>query len=145
MTMNQFRLAAVALIAFNILGSVATWVAGLQNPKVGVANALGGGTQFTGPLVLLFLACCALALTYTHGRITQRIGIVIIGLWGASFALGDLTQLFQHNDGISSGRWDVVLAGAVVGMVLGIITVTCAVRLLVAQRRERRLGQVSAA
>ena len=86
-----------------------------------------------------------LALTYTQGRITQRIGIVVIGIWGASFALGDLTQLFQHNDGISSGRWDVVLAGAVVGMVLGIITVTCAVRLLVAQRRERRLGQVGAA
>ena len=66
MTMNQFRLAAVALIAFNALGSVATWVAGLQNPKVGVAYALGGGTQFTGPLVLLFLACGALALTYTQ-------------------------------------------------------------------------------
>jgi hypothetical protein len=145
MTMNQFRLAALALIAFNVLGSVATWVAGLQNPKVGVAYALGGGTQFTGPLVLLFLACGALALTYTQGRITQRIGIVLIGLWGASFALGDLTQLFQHNDGISSGRWDVVLAGAVVGMVLGVITATCAVRLLLAQRRERLLGQVSAA
>jgi len=145
MTMNQFRLAAVTLIAFNVLGSLATWVAGLQNQKLGVANAIGEGTQFTGPLAFLFLACCALALTYTRGRITQRIGIVLIGIWGASFALGDLTQLFQHNDGISSGRWDVVLAGAVIGIVLGVTTATCAVRLLLAQRQERRLGQVGAA
>jgi hypothetical protein len=144
MTMKQFRLAAVALIAFNILGSVATWLAGLQNSKVGVAYALGGGTQFTGPLVLLFLACCALALTYTHGRRLQRIGVVVVGIWGASFALGDLTQLFQKNDGISQGRWDVVLAGAVVGIVLGVATAGCAVRLLLAQRRERRLSQVAA-
>lgn len=143
--MNQFRLAAVALIAFNALGSVATWVAGLQNQKLGVANAVGQGTQFTGPLALLFLACCALALTYTRSRILQRIGIVLVGIWGAGFAFGDLTQLFQRNDGISSGRWDVVLAGAVVGIVLGTITATCAVRLLLAQRRERRLGQVGAA
>jgi hypothetical protein len=145
MTMNQFRLAAVILIAFNALGSVATWLAGLQNPKVGVAYALGGGTQFTGPLVLLFLACGALALTYTHSRRLQRIGVVLVGIWGASFALGDLTQLFQHNDGISQGRWDVVLGGAVIGIVLGVATVTCAVRLLLAQRRERRLGQVGMA
>jgi hypothetical protein len=145
MTMNRFRLAAVILVAFNILGSVATWVAGLQNQKLGVADAIGGGTQFTGPLVLLFLALCALGLTYTQGRITQRIGVVLLGIWGAGFALGDLTQLFQHNDGISAGRWDVVLAGAVIGIVLGLATAACAVRLLVAQRRERRLGQVSAA
>ena len=142
--MNQFRLAAVALIAFNVLGSVATWLAGLQNPKVGVAYAIGGGTQFTGPLVLLFLACCALALTYTRRRRVQRIGIVLVGIWGASFALGDVTQLFQHNDGISQVRWDVVLAGAVIGIVLGAATATCAVRLLLAQRREHRLAQVGA-
>ena len=144
MTMNQFRLAAVALIGFNVLGSVATWLAGLQNPKLGVANSLGGGTQFTGPLVLLVLAFCALALTYTQGRRLQRIGVVLVGIWGAGFAFGDLTQLFQKNDGISQARWDVVLAGSVVGIVLGVATATCAVRLLLAQRRERRLSQVPA-
>jgi hypothetical protein len=145
MTMNQFRLAAVVLIAFNIVGSVLTWVAGLQNPKLGVANAIGQGTQFTGPLFFMLVACGALALTYTRNRITQRIGIIVVGLFGASFALGDLTQLFQHNVGISAGRWDVVLAGAAIGMLLGVAVVTCAVRVLVAQRRERRLGQVGAA
>jgi hypothetical protein len=33
----------------------------------------------------------------------------------------------------------------VIGIVLGVATATCAVRLLLAQRRERRLGEVGVA
>jgi hypothetical protein len=123
MNINHFRVIAGTLIGYNILGTVLTWAAHLQKPGVGAANAIGGGTQFTGPLVLVVVAA-ALALTFSARRRAAGIGVFLVSLFGAGFAVGEISELFQHNVGISAGRWDVVLAGSVIGAAIGI---TCAV------------------
>jgi hypothetical protein len=146
MTVNRFRAAAGTLIGYNILGTILTWVAHLQKPGVGAANAIAGGTQFTGPLVLVVLGAAALALTFSGRRRVAGTGVVLIILYGAGFAIGEVSELFQHNVGISAGRWDVVLAGSVIGAAIGITCAVLGMALLVAQRRvSRRVGSAPAA
>src|SRR5215469_11232149 len=112
MTINRFRIAAATLIGFNILGAVLTWTAHLQKPDIGVAKAISGGTQFTGPLIFVALGIVSFVLTYASGRRLVNTGVFLLGLWGAGFSVGEVSELLQHNDGISTGRWDVVLAGS---------------------------------
>jgi len=133
---NRFRIAASTLIGYNILGTILTWAAGLQKPGTGAANAIGGGTQFTGPLILVAVAVLALAATFSARRWLALTGVFLLGLFGAGYALGEVSELFQHNVGISAGRWDVVLAGSVIGAVLGIATAVLAVAGLLAARRR---------
>jgi hypothetical protein len=135
MTINRFRTAAVTVIGFNILGTILTWIAHLQKPGIGAANAVAAGTQFTGPLIFAALGAVALALTLSARRILARIGVVLLAIYGAGFAIGEISELFQHNVGISPARWDVVLAGAVIGAVIGLTCATLAVLALAAQRR----------
>ena len=67
-------------------------------------------------------------------------------LFGAGFAMGEISELFQHNVGISAGRWDVVLAGSVIGAAIGITCAVLRAALVVAQRRvSRRVGSAPAA
>jgi hypothetical protein len=138
MTANRFRAAAWALIGFNILGTILTWAAHLQKPGTGAANAIAAGTLFTGPLLLVALAIVALALTFSARRWLAGIGISLLALYGVGFAFGEITELFQHNVGISAGRWDVVIAGSVIGAVIGITEAVLAVRTLVRMRRADR-------
>jgi hypothetical protein len=141
MTINRFRIAAATLIGFNILGTILTWVAHLQKPGIGTANAIAAGTQFTGPLILAALGAIALALTFSAHRILVRIGVVLLAIYGAGFAIGEISELFQHNVGISPARWDVVLAGSVIGAVIGLTCATLAVLALAAQRRAKRAAE----
>jgi hypothetical protein len=146
MNINHFRVIAGTLIAYNILGTVLTWAAHLQKPGVGAANAIGAGTQFTGPLVLVVVAAAALALTFSARRRAAGIGVFLVSLFGAGFAVGEISELFQHNVGISAGRWDVVLAGSVIGAAIGITCAVLGAAMVVAQRRiSRRVGSASAA
>ena len=141
MTINRFRIAATALIGFNILGTILTWVTHLQKPDMGAANAIAAGTQFTGPLVLVALSAVALALTFSAHRILVPIGVVLVALFGAGFAIGEISELFQHNIGISPARWDAVLVGSVIGAVIGLTCATLAVLALAAQRRAKRAAE----
>jgi hypothetical protein len=138
MTDNRFRFAAGTLIGYNILGTILTWAAGLQKPGTGPANAIGAGTQFTGPLILVAIAIIALALTFSARHRLARTGVFLLALFGAGFSIGEISELFQHNVGISQGRWDVVLGGAVIGAVIGITTVVLAVVELAGRRRVGR-------
>jgi hypothetical protein len=135
MSIHRFRLAAGTLISYNILGTVLTWAAHLQKPGVGAANAIAGGTQFTGPLVLVILGAAALALTFSGRRWVAGTGVFLIVLYGAGFAVGEISELFQRNVGISAGRWDVVLAGSVIGAVIGLACAVLGTAWLVTQRR----------
>jgi hypothetical protein len=145
MTLNRFRTAGYVLIGFNILGTILTWIAHLQRPNIGAANAIAGGTQFTGPLVLVALALVALVLTFSARRWLARTGLILLALYGAGFAIGEISELFQHNVGISAGRWDVVLAGSVIGAIIGITDVVLAVQALLKTRRSRRPAAARAA
>jgi hypothetical protein len=133
---SRFRIAAGTLIGYNILGTLLTWAAGLQKPGTGAASAITGGTQFTGPLILAAIAVAALAVTFTARRRVALAGVVLLALYGAGFAFGEVTELFQHNVGISADRWDVVLAGSAAGAVIGIATAVLAVAGLLAPRRQ---------
>ena len=138
MTVNRFRTAAYVLIGFNILGTILTWFAHLQRPGVGAANAIAGGTQFTGPLIFVVVAIAALALTFSARRWLARTGMILLAIYGAVFAIGEISELLQHNVGISAGRWDVVLAGSVIGAIIGIADAVIAVRALIKTRRSGR-------
>jgi hypothetical protein len=138
MTANRFRITSWALIGFNILGTILTWAAHLQKPKIGTANAIAAGTQFTGPLLLVALAIVALGLTFSARRWLAGIGISLLALYGAGFAIGEISELFQHNVGISAGRWDVVIIGSVVGAILGITEAVLAGQTLARMRRAGR-------
>ena len=138
MTANRFRAAAWALIGFNILGTILTWAAHLQKPGTGAANAIAGGTLFTGPLLLAAVAIVALVLTFSARRWLASIGICLLALFGAGFAFGEITELFQHNVGISAGRWDVVIAASVIGAIIGITVAVLGVQTLVRMRRADR-------
>ena len=144
MTINRFRAAAGVLIAFNILGTILTWTAHLQKPGISAANAIGAGTQFTGPLALVALGIIALVLTYSTRRWLARTGIVLLALYGAGFAIGEISELFQHNIGISAGRWDVVIAASIIGAIIGITEAFLAVRALLTSRQADRLAATSA-
>jgi hypothetical protein len=141
MMINRFRVAATAFIGFNILGTILTWVAHLQQPDVGAANAVTGGTQFTGPLIVVALGAVALALTFSAHRILAGIGVVLLAIFGAGFAVGEISELFQHNVGISSARWDAVLIGSAIGAVIGLTCATFAVLALAARRRAKRAAE----
>jgi hypothetical protein len=141
MTINRFRTAATVLIGFNILGTILTWAGHLQKPEVGAANAVAAGTQFTGPLILVALGAIALALTFSARRTLVRLGVALLAIYGAGFAIGEVSELFQHNVGISPARWDAVLAGSAAGAVIGLTCATLAVLALVTQRRAKRAAE----
>ena len=143
MTANRFRAAAWVLISFNILGTILTWAAHLQKPGTGAANAIAAGTQVTGPLLLVAVAIVAVVVTFSTRRWLARTGIVLLALFGAGFAFGEITELFQHNIGISAGRWDVVIAASVIGAIIGITVAFLAVKALLTSRQADRLAATS--
>jgi hypothetical protein len=135
MTINRFRVAAGTLIGYNILGTLLTWTAHLQKPGTGAADAIAAGTQFTGPLVLVAIAVVALAVTFSARRRLTLVGVFLLALYGVGFSIGEISELFQRNVGISPVRWDVVLAGAAIGAVIGMTTAALAAAELSARRR----------
>ena len=145
MNSKKFRITAGVLIGFNILGTVVTWAAHLTKPGTSAAAAIGGGTQFTGPLFLLAVALIALLMAGAARRWVAVTGTVLVTLFAAGFTVGEVSELFQHNVGISAAKWDVVLAGAVIGAILGVSSAVLGVRLLLARRAASRADQVPAA
>ena len=145
MSSKKFRIMAGVLIGFNILGTVVTWAAHLTKPGTSAAAAIGGGTQFTGPLFLLAVALIALLMAGAARRWVAVTGTVLVTLFSAGFTVGEVSELFQRNVGISAARWDVVLAGAVVGAILGVSSAVLGVRVLLARRAASRADQAPAA
>lgn len=138
MTIHPFRIAAMTIIGFNLLGTFLTWGFHLQQARIGAAHAIAQGTQFTGPLVLVAIAIVALGLTYTGRKPLGFVGVFLIGLWGAGFSIGELSEFFQKRVGISSGKWDVILVGSAIGIAIGLTTAVLAIQLLVSRRRQVR-------
>jgi hypothetical protein len=142
---TTFRVTAGVLIGFNILGTIVTWAAHLTKPGTSAASAIGGGTQFTGPLFLLAVALVALLMAGAARRWVAVTGTVLVTLFAAGFTVGEVSELFQHNVGISAAKWDVVLAGAVIGAILGVSSAVLGVRVLLARRAAGRADRAPAA
>jgi hypothetical protein len=53
MTSSRFQLAAITLIAFNIVGTVMIWTMHLSKPGTSNAYAILNGTEFTGPIFFI--------------------------------------------------------------------------------------------
>ena len=145
MNSKKFRVTAGVLIGFNILGTIVTWAAHLTKPGTSAASAIGGGTQFTGPLFLLAVAVVALLMAGSGRRWIAVTGTVLVTLFAAGFTVGEVSELFQHNVGMSAAKWDVVLAGAVVGAIIGVSSAVLGVRVLLARRATSRADQAPAA
>jgi cell division protein FtsX len=79
-----------------------------------------------------------LVLTFSARRWLAVVGISLLAHYGVGFAFGELTELFQHNVGISACRWDVVIAGSVIGAIIGIAEAVLGVQTLVRMRRADR-------
>jgi hypothetical protein len=142
---TTFRVVAGVLIGFNILGTIVTWAAHLTKPGTSAASAIGGGTQFTGPLFLLAVALIALLMAGAARRWVAVTGTVLVTLFAAGFTVGEVSELFQHNVGMSAAKWDVVLAGAVIGAILGVSSAVLGVRVLLARRAAGRADRTPAA
>ena len=145
MNSKKFRITAGVLIGFNILGTIVTWAVHLTKPGTSAASAIGGGTQFTGPLFLVAVALVALLMAGSARRWIAVTGTVLVTLFGAGFAVGEVSELFQHNVGMSAAKWDAVLAGAVVGAILGISSAVLGARVLLARRAANRVGRTPTA
>jgi hypothetical protein len=145
MSSKKFRVTAGVLIAFNILGTILTWVFHLTKPGTSAASAIGSGTQFTGPLGLVAVALIALLLAGSARRWIAVTGTVLVTLFGVGFTVGEISELFQHNVGMSAAKWDIVLAGAVIGAILGICSAVLGVRALLARRAASRADRAPAA
>ncbi len=91
------------------------------------------------------MALAALVFTFSARRWLARTGLILLALYGAGFAIGEISELFQHNVGISAGRWDVVLAGSVIGALIGITDAILAVQALLKSRRAQRPAAARAA
>ena len=137
MNNTTFRVTAGVLIGFNVLGTIVTWAAHLTKPGTSAASAIGGGTQFTGPLFLLAVALVALLMAGAARRWIAVTGTVLVTLFAAGFTVGEVSELFQHNVGMSAARWDVVLAGAVIGAILGVGSAVLGVRVLLTRHADR--------
>jgi hypothetical protein len=72
-------------------------------------------------------------------------GTVLVTLLSVGFTVGEISELFQHNVGVSAAKWDVVLAGAVIGAVLGTCSAILGVRALLALRAASRADRAPAA
>ena len=145
MNSTTFRVTAGVLIGFNILGTIVTWAAHLTKPGTSAASAIGGGTQFTGPLFLLVVALVALLMAGAARHWIAVTGTVLVTLFAAGFTVGEVSELFQHNVGMSAAKWDVVLAGAVIGAILGVSSAVLGVRALLVRRAASRADQAPAA
>jgi len=145
MSSKKFRVTAAILIGFNILGTIVTWAVHLTKPGTSAAYAIGNGTQFTGPLFLVAVALIAWLMAGSARRWVAVTGTVLVTLFSVGFTVGEISELFQHNVGMSAAKWDVVLAGAVIGAVLGICSAVLGVRVLLARRAASRADRAPAA
>ncbi len=134
MTISHFRTAAVALIAFNLTGTLITWAAHLSKPGTSDAHAILQGTEFTGPLA--FVACwivCAVMLWMTGSA--ARVAAWLMTLFALAFSVGEVSELVKSNVGVSSAKWNVIIALDAFGLVLALTTVALGA-LTVARRRR---------
>jgi len=135
MTSRHFQVAAIVLIVFNVVGTALSWTAHLSKPGTSNLHAVVNGTEFTGPIVFIAAWIVLVAMTWGRGRIAT-IGTVLMTVFAVLFSAGEISELFKSNIGVSTGKWDVILAATVAGLVIGATTVGLGAAVLMARLRR---------
>ena len=133
MTLKHFRIAAAALIVFNVVGTAVTWTEHLVKPGTGDAHAIFNGTEFTGPLIFIALWTLFVVMTLNEGRV-RFAGAILMTLFALVYTIGNTTELFKSNVGLGSSKWHFVLAAAGLGLVISVPTVILGIGYLVKSR-----------
>lgn len=134
MTFQRFRVAVIALVIFNLAGTLVTWVAHLSKPGTSTSHAWLAGTEFTGPLLFIAIWVASTALLWAGDRAATA-GTWLMTLFAALFSVGEISELLKSNVGVSSGKWDAISALAVVGLAIGLLAATLGVVTIVRARR----------
>lgn len=96
MTLSRYRAVAIAFVGFNVVGTVLTWIAHLQKPGTSLRNAIGSGTEITGPVVLIAVgAWRPRARTAPTGRF-DRAGQSIRSAMATMIPSGPRTYAMRH-------------------------------------------------
>ena len=132
-TLGNFRRGAWVLIVFNLIGTLVTWTDHLAKPGTANAHAFIAGTEFTSPVLFTLLWIVFVLLTLRKSAI-GRIGAILMTVSALVFLIGETSELFKSNVGLSSGKWDFVLGASGVGIVLAVATLILGIRHLVRPR-----------
>ena len=135
MTLTNFRIVAVMLIIFSLIGTIVTWTAHLVKPGTPNTEAILSGTEFTAPLVFIASWMVFVLMTRIRGMV-GTVGMVLMTLAALVFAIGETTELFKSNIGLNSAKWTFVLAASVVGLAIAVITVVLGIGYLVKSRKR---------
>jgi hypothetical protein len=137
MTLKNFRAAAEVLIVFNLIGTVVSWTAHLVKPGTSNVHALYAGTEFTSPVIFTAFWIVFVLMMLRAGVFgtVRTVGAILMTLSALIFLIGETSELFKSNVGISSGKWDFVKAASGVGVIIALVTVILGVGYLVTSRR----------
>ena len=133
LTLGNFRLGASVLIVFNLIGTVVTWTDHLVKPGTANGHAFIAGTEFTSPVLFTVLWIVFVVMTLRKSAI-GRVGAILMTVSALVFLIGESSELFKSNVGLSSGKWDFVLGASAVGIVLAVATVILGIGHLVRSR-----------
>ena len=137
MTLARFRNATIALVVFNLAGTVVSWTAHLTKPGTSSAHAIVAGTEFTAPLLFVAFWIVFAVLLSTKSRATT-VSLWLMTLFAVGFAFGDVTELLKNNIGVSSGKWHLILFADVVSLSLGLGVAVLGLATIVRSRQDRR-------
>jgi hypothetical protein len=108
----------------------------LVKPGTSNAHAFLNGTEFTGPLVFITLWVIFVLMTLKAGRVRVA-GAILMTLFALIYTIGNTAELFKSNVGLSSSKWDFVLAATGVGLVISVTTVVLGIGYLAKSRVAR--------
>jgi hypothetical protein len=135
MTLTRFRDATIALIGFNLVGTVAAWTFHLTKPGTSAAHAVLAGTEFTAPL--LFVAIWVVfAVLLSNASRAATVSLWLMTLFAVGFAFGDVTELFKDNIGVSAAKWHLILAADVLSLMFGLTVAALGVATIVNRTRQ---------
>jgi len=133
-TFHRFRVAAVALIAFNLIGTLITWAAHLSKPGTGAGHAILQGTEFTGPLAFIALWVACAFMLWANDRVAT-VGTWLLTVFALGFSVGETSELMKSNVGVSSAKWSTIIVLDVIGLALALTVVALGVLTIIHTRR----------
>jgi hypothetical protein len=134
MTLKNFRVTASVMIIFNVIGTILTWTAHLVKPGTANSHAIYAGTEFTGPVLFIALWIVFVLMTLSKDSVS-KIGAVLMTIFALVYGTGETAELFKSNVGLSSAKWNLIIAASCVGLAIAAITAILGIGHLVRSRK----------